>query len=66
MGMTIPEAAATLGLAASTLRHQVKNRKLRARRMGGRWYVSAAEVARYAAESKRWDISHVTGSESVA
>ena len=45
--MTIPEAAKALDLAASTLRHQIKNRKLRARFMGGRWYVSEEEVERY-------------------
>jgi len=53
--MTIPEAAASLGLAASTLRHQIKNRKLKAHRMGGRWYVSDEEVARYRAENKTGD-----------
>lgn len=53
--MTIPEAAASLGLAASTLRHQIKNRKLKARRMGGRWYVSEAEVERYRLDSKTGD-----------
>jgi excisionase family DNA binding protein len=50
--MTIPEAADILGLAASTLRHQIKNRKLRARKMGRTWYVTAEEVERYRAESK--------------
>ena len=45
--MTIPEAAKELGLAASTLRRQRQNGKLRARFMGGRYYVSEEEVARY-------------------
>ena len=49
--MTIPEAAAALGLASSTLRHQIKNHKLRAHRMGkGPWFVTEAEVERYRAE----------------
>lgn len=48
--MTINEAAKSLDLAASTLRWQVKNGKLRARRMGGRLYVSEAEVERYRSE----------------
>jgi excisionase family DNA binding protein len=50
--MTIPEAAKALGLAPSTLRHQIKNRKLKAHKMGATWYVNPAEVARYAAESQ--------------
>ena len=45
--MTIPEAARRLGLAPSTLRHQIKNRALRAHKMGRGWYVSPDEVERY-------------------
>lgn len=48
--MTIPEAARILGLAASTLRWQIKNRKLKAHKMGMTWYVTAAEVERYRRE----------------
>ena len=51
--MTIPEAAKALGLASSTLRHQIKNRKLKAHRMGGRWYVSETEVERYRGEHRK-------------
>ena len=51
--MTIPEAAVVLGLSPSTLRLQVKLRKLRAHKMGSAWYVSPSEVARYAAEHQR-------------
>ena len=51
--MTIPEAAVALGVAESTLRHQIRNRKLKAHRMGGRWFVTPLEVARYAAENRR-------------
>ena len=50
--MTIPEAAAVLGLAPSTLRHQIKNRKLKAHKMGRGWYVSPEEVARYRRENR--------------
>ena len=51
--MTIPEAAAVLGLKPSTLRHQIRNRTLKAHKMGATWYVNPAEVARYAAEHLR-------------
>jgi excisionase family DNA binding protein len=49
--MTLVEAAAILGLAPNTLRHQIRNRKLRARKMGRGWYVTAEEVERYRADS---------------
>lgn len=51
--MDITQAAQTLGLAESTLRWQIKNRKLRAHKMGGRWYISEAECRRYELEHKR-------------
>jgi excisionase family DNA binding protein len=51
--MTITEAAEALGLAASTLRLQVKLKKLRAHKMGATWYVSPSEVERYARENRR-------------
>ena len=51
--MTIPEAAESLGLAVSTLHHQIANRRLKARRMGRTWYVSSAEVERYRSEVAR-------------
>ena len=52
--MTIVEAAAVLGLKPSTLRLQVKLGKLKAHKMGAdRWFVSAAEVERYARENRR-------------
>jgi len=50
--MTIPEAAKVLGLAPSTLRHQIANKRLRARKMGRTWYVTAEEVERYRLESR--------------
>jgi excisionase family DNA binding protein len=51
--MTLPEAAQALGLAPSTLRHQIKNGKLAARKVSRDWYVTAEEVARYRAENQR-------------
>ncbi len=51
--MTLVEAANKLGLAPSTLRHQRKNGKLKAVKMGRGWYVTDEEVARYAAQNKR-------------
>jgi len=51
--MTVVEAAERLGLAPSTLRHQIKNHKLRARKMGRGWYVTDEEVERYRRESAR-------------
>jgi excisionase family DNA binding protein len=50
--LTIPEAAKSLGVAPSTLRHQIKNRKLRAHKMGRGWYVTDEEVERYARENR--------------
>lgn len=49
--LTLTEAAARLGLAASTLRNQVHNGRLRARLIGKTWVVSEREVERYRAES---------------
>lgn len=57
--MTINEAADRLGLAPSTLRHQIRNGKLKVRRMGGRNYVSDDEVRRYLAENRRKGVSDV-------
>lgn len=51
--MTIPEAAAALGLAPDTLRQQIKKRKLKAHKMGATWYVSPLEVERYRNEQLR-------------
>ena len=53
--MTIPEAARILDLAPSTLRRQIANGKLAARRMGkaGPWFVTEAVVQRYARENRR-------------
>ena len=48
--LTLTEAAAQLGLAASTLRHQVQAGRLRARLIGKTYVVTAREVERYRAE----------------
>lgn len=50
---SIPEAARILGLAPSTLRHQIKNGKLRARQVSRDWYVTTEEVERYRRENQR-------------
>lgn len=49
--LTLTEAAARLGLAASTLRIQIGRGKLRARLVGKTWTVSEREVERYRVES---------------
>lgn len=49
--MTTAEAAAALGLAPSTVRRQIAQGRIRARRAGRDWRISEAEVERYRAES---------------
>ena len=49
--VTLTEAAAELGLATATLRHQIANKRLEAEKIGRDWTVSEAEVRRYAALS---------------
>jgi excisionase family DNA binding protein len=44
---TLTEAAARLGLAASTLRVQIRNGKLRGKLVGKTWTVTDREVERY-------------------
>lgn len=51
--MTLAEAAAVLGVTAATLRQQIANGKLRARKVGRDWSVSRREVERYRAEHRR-------------
>ena len=51
--MTLQEAATRLGVAASTLRWQIHNGKLRAKKIGPIWTVSEREVERYARENRR-------------
>jgi len=49
--LTLTEAAIRLGVAASTLRRQIANGRLRARLVGKTWVVTAREVERYRAVS---------------
>ncbi len=51
--MTLKEAAELLGVSPDTLRWQVRNGKLHARKVGRDWHVTPAEVRRYAKESQR-------------
>jgi excisionase family DNA binding protein len=51
--MTLTEAAALLGVTAATLRQQIANGKLKARKVGRDWSVSKAEVERYRTENRR-------------
>jgi excisionase family DNA binding protein len=48
--LTLTEAAARLGLAASTLRHQARAGRLRATLFGKTYVVSEREVERYRRE----------------
>lgn len=51
--LTLAEAAADLGLAASTLRWQVHNGKLRAQLVGKTWVITPRELERYRREHQR-------------
>ena len=51
--MTVTEAAKALGIAPSTIRHQIKNRKIAAHKMGENWYISPASVELYRKQNKR-------------
>jgi excisionase family DNA binding protein len=50
--ITLAEAAQRAGVAASTLRNQVKRGRLRARLIGKTWVVAEDEVERYRVTSK--------------
>ena len=49
----LADAARDLGVAQSTLRHQIKNRKFTATKIGRGWHVQPSEIERYRAEHKR-------------
>jgi excisionase family DNA binding protein len=51
--MTLTEAAERLGLSPSTLRVQIRNGRLKARKVGRDWHVTPAEVERYRRENRR-------------
>ena len=45
--MTLNQAAAVLGITAATLRQQIGRGRIKARKIGRDWSVTAAEVKRY-------------------
>jgi excisionase family DNA binding protein len=49
--MTLPEAAALLGVTAATLRSQIRNGRLTATKRGRDLWVTPREVERYRRES---------------
>jgi excisionase family DNA binding protein len=51
--MTLSEAATLLGLRPDTLRQQIANGSLKARKVGRDWHVTPREVERYRRESRR-------------
>ena len=51
--LTLTEAAARLGLSPITLRVQIRNGKVKARKVGPVWTMSEREVERYRRDSKR-------------
>lgn len=51
--LTLAEVAELLGVSPSTLRHQIRNGKLKATKFGRDWMVRAGEVKRYARENRR-------------
>jgi excisionase family DNA binding protein len=51
--VTLIEAAALLGLEPATLRQQIANGRLKARKVGRDWTVTRREVERYRSESRR-------------
>lgn len=51
--MTLAEAADRLGLSPSTLRHQIRNGRLRARKVSRDWYVAPDDLEKYRAEVQK-------------
>lgn len=51
--MTLIDAAALLGVTAATLRQQIANGALKAKKVGRDWQVTPREVERYRKESRR-------------
>ncbi len=50
--MTVNEAAARLGLSPATLRRQIANGRIAARKVGRDWDIQEEEVRRYAVLSR--------------
>ena len=51
--LTLAQAADELGLAAATLRWQIANGKLKARKFGNSWVITRRELERYRIEHQR-------------
>lgn len=51
--MTIKEAAELLGLSSTTIRVQIHNGKIKAKKVGRDWWITPKEVERYREENKR-------------
>ena len=49
--MTTTEAAALLGLSPNTVRRQIENGAIHARKVGRDWHITPREVERYRAAS---------------
>lgn len=49
----LADAARDLGVAASTLRHQIRLRRLTATKIGRGWFVTPEEVEHYRATHRR-------------
>jgi len=52
LSVTLGEAAEFLGVATTTLRHQIRNGRLKAAKVGRDWIVAREELQRYAAMSR--------------
>lgn len=51
--LTLAEAAVLLGVTADTLRQQIHNGSLKARKVGPVWTISERELDRYRKENRR-------------
>ena len=51
--MSVPEAAKSLGLAPATVRAQIRNGKLPAKKLARDWFIKPEDVERYRKEHKR-------------
>ncbi len=52
--LTTGEAARLLGISAATVRQSIRRGALAATRMGRDWFLTRAEVERYARDKKTW------------
>ena len=51
--LTLSEAAVRLGVTPDTLRQQIANGRLRAKKVGPIWTITERELDRYARENRR-------------